>query len=172
MRSGFASTSVIGFFAANMEPAIAIYIGAPVSIGSEVDALCQLHNDLQSAGISATLLVNFHVEGRQIDCVVITERQATMLDFKNLNGPIKGGVNGPWILSGYGGADRPYDGENPYQQALNAKFKLADALKDFHRGAGVGVVPDRGQFVRLFDAAVCVCPKIDPASTVKGDFKC
>ena len=156
-----------------MEPAIAIYIGAPVSIGSEANALCQLHNDLRSAGISAALLVNFHVDGRQIDCVVITERQATMLDFKNLNGPISGGVNGPWMLRDYGGAERPYEGENPYQQGVAAKFALANALKKFHRTANVGVVPDKGQFARLLNAAVCVFPGIAAGSSVtKGDFKC
>jgi hypothetical protein len=156
-----------------MEPAIAIYIGAPVSIGSEVSALYQLYGDLQKAGISVLLLVNFEVGGRQIDCVVITKRQATMLDFKNLNGPIKGGVNGPWMLRDYGGSERRYDGENPYQEVLTAKFALATALRDFHRATGIGVAPDKGQFVRLLNAAVCVFPSIAAGSSVtKGGFKC
>jgi hypothetical protein len=155
-----------------MEPTIAIYIGAPVSIGSEAKALRQLHDDLARAGVRAALLVNFEVGGRQIDCVAVTECQATMLDFKNLNGPVRGGVNGQWILRDYGGAERPYDGENPYQQALDAKFKLANALKEFHKAARVGFAPDRGQFVKLFDAAVCVTPDLDHGSSVQGDFKC
>ena len=156
-----------------MEPAIAIYIGAPVSIGSEVRALKQLHDDLQKAGIPALVLVNFEVEGRQIDCVVVTERQATMLDFKSLNGPIKGGVNGAWTLRDYGGAERPYDGENPYQQSVAAKFALAKALQKFHHSTNVGALPDKGKFVKLLDAAVCVFPDISPGSSVtKGDFKC
>lgn len=155
-----------------MEPAIAIYMGAPVSIGSEIRALKQLYCDLQKVGRDALLFVNFEVGGRQIDCLVVTELQATMLDFKNLNGPVKGGVNGPWMLRDYGGSERRYEGENPYEQGREAKYKLANALKEFHCASGVGVAPDKGQFFRLFDAAVCVYPDLDPQSTVRGDFKC
>lgn len=156
-----------------MEPAIQIYIGAPVSIGSEAKALRCLHDDLSRAGISARLLVNFQVEERQIDCVVITDEQATLLDFKNLNGPIKGGINGPWMLRDYGGAERAYDGENPYQEVLAAKYALAKALQKFHRRKAVGIAPEKGQFARLLDAAVCVVPSIAQGSSVtKGDFKC
>jgi hypothetical protein len=117
--------------------------------------------------------VNVHVEGRQIDCIVITDKQATMLDFKNLNGPIRGGINGPWILRDYGGAEKPYDGVNPYQQVLTAKADLANALKKFHRKKALGVAPDQGQFIKLMNAAVCVFPEIATGSSVtKGDFKC
>ena len=156
-----------------MEPAIAIYIGAPLSIGSEIGALCRLHKDLHRVGASATILVNFHADGRQIDCVVVTERQATMLDFKNLNGPIKGDMNGPWMLRDFGGSERRYEGENPYQEVLSAKFALANALKQFHRTTGIGAAPSKGQFVRLLQAGVCVFPGIAPGSSVTpGDFKC
>ncbi len=155
-----------------MEPAIAIYIGDPVLIGSEIRALTQLYDDLQKIGEPAAIFANFEVGGRQIDCVVVTERQATMLDFKNLNGPVKGGVNGPWMLRDYGGAETRHEGENPYVQGREAKYKLANALKEYHRKSGVGIAPDKNQFFWLFDAAVCVCPDLHPGSSVKGDFKC
>src|SRR5205823_4069529 len=85
-----------------MKPTIKIYIGRPVS-GAEANAVERLHSDLSNRGTDALLLVNFQAKSRQIDCVVVTATQATLLDFKEITGPVRGGVNGLWFIRAHGG---------------------------------------------------------------------
>jgi len=155
-----------------MKPTIKIYVGRPVS-GAEAKAVNRLYFDLSERGVDALLLVNFTAKSRQIDCVVVTPAQATLLDFKEITGPVRGGLNGPWFIRGHGGAETRYPGENPYGEVTTAKYALSDEMMKFQRSHPEVPPPLKRHFYAQFDAAVCICPNIMPGSTLPtGDFKC
>jgi hypothetical protein len=155
-----------------MKPTIKIYIGRPVS-GSEAHAVKRLHSELAERGVDALLLVSFTAKNRQIDCVVVTSTQATLLDFKEITGSVRGGLNGPWFIQAHGGAETRYPGENPYGEVSTAKYALSDAMAIFQRSRPDIPAPRKGHFYVQFDAAVCICPNIAAGSILPpGDFKC
>jgi len=155
-----------------MKPTIKIYIGRPVS-GAEANAVKRLHSDLSERGVEALLLVNFTAKSRQIDCVVVTSTQGTLLDFKEITGPVRGGVNGPWCIRSHGGSEVRYPGENPYMEVIGAKTAVSDEMERFQKKHRDVPSPTRGRFYKQFDAAVCICPDIVAGSTLSpGDFKC
>ncbi len=155
-----------------MKSTIKIYIGRPVS-GAEAKAVKRLHSGLSEQGIDALLLVNFQVRNRQIDCVVISPTQATLLDFKEITGPVRGGMNGPWFIRAHGGGETRYPGENPYVEVSTAKYALSDEMAKFQKNRTDIPAPRKGHFYVQFDAAVCICPDIVPDSSLaQGDFKC
>jgi hypothetical protein len=156
-----------------MKPAIELLIGATVRSG-EALFLRHLVNDLQPIG-NALVLVNFEVpnakSSTQIDFLVVTSNRTELIELKNLNGPIVGTENGPWILTDYSGKVLPYGRTNPWQQARDAKLALNDALRRYAKTAPGTPSPIKGSFYD-FDASVCIYPSIDPRSKlIKGSFK-
>src|SRR2546427_1936468 len=132
-----------------MKPTIKVYIGRPVS-GAEANAVKRLHSDLSERGVDAILLVNFTAKSRQIDCVVVTTTQATLLDFKEIAGPVRGGVNGPWLIRAHGGGETRYPGENPYGEVSTAKYALSDEMAAFQRRQPAVPTPRNGHFYTQF----------------------
>jgi hypothetical protein len=157
-----------------MKPTIKIYIGRPVS-GAEAHALIRLHRDLNERGVDALLLVNFisRSKSRQIDCVAVTANQATLLDFKEITGVLRGSFNGLWLIRSLGGSEVRYPGENPYREVSTAKYALSDDLAAFRKSRPEVPHPKKGHFYTQFDAAVCICPDILSGSQLpQGDYKC
>lgn len=155
-----------------MKPTIKIYVGRPVS-GAEANAVRRLHAELSTRGVDALFLVNFTAKSRQIDCVVVTSHQAVLLDFKEITGPVRGGLNGPWFIRAHGGGEVRYPGENPYIETSSAKFAVSDEMAAFQRREVQIPPPLRKNFYRQFNAAVCICPEIAAGSSLTpGDFKC
>lgn len=155
-----------------MKPTIKVYVGRPVT-GAEANSLRRLHAELLKRGTDALLLVNFTAKNRQIDCVAVTAKQAALLDFKEITGPVRGGVNGPWLIRSHGGMEVRYPGENPYMEVSTAKYALSDEMAVFQRRGKNVPVPCKTHFFKQFTAAVCVCPEIASGSSLSsGDFKC
>lgn len=149
-----------------------ILIGAPLE-GNEAAYLGRLCNVV--AGRQALILANFHLtrgsDSRQVDFVVVTDDYAALVELKNLDGPIEGGVNGPWKLTDRSGRAFYTKAENPYQQALAVKFALSDVMKRYAQDAGEPGPLDQ-HFFREFDAFVSIDPHIGPGSSLfRGDFK-
>lgn len=146
-----------------------IMIGARVA-GVEALVLRQLYREL--GDIDALLLVNFEVNHRQIDFMVVTENYAAILELKCFRGPIFGDINGDWLLEDFAQQKKPYPGGNPWQQALAQKFALSDKMVEFQAKSINLPKPLATHFYSEFDAFVCIYPQIDPQSQVtKGDFK-
>jgi hypothetical protein len=148
---------------------IEIMIGAPVA-GSEAVVLRKLCQDLACADV--LLMVNFEVNHRQIDFMVVTSSYAAVIELKCFRGPVFGDFNGDWLLEDFAQQKSPYPGENPWQQALAQKFALSNKMAEFH-AHGVDIPKPLGHaFYSEFDAFVCIHPQIDPRSQVtKGNFK-
>ncbi len=153
-----------------MKPTITIYIGSPLT-GGEASFLRRLQADL--ADTEGIILANFFVEDQQIDFLVVTAAYpAAILELKNFQGPIFGEKNGFWSLRNLAGKRVRYPGINPYQQAVNQKYKLSDLMGDYQEKTP-GVPPPSGRrFFQDFTAFVCVFPEIHPDSEVtRGDHK-
>lgn len=163
---------LVGTCVEDMNFGVRIYIGEEITVRSEIDAIAQFDSDLRKSGIGALILANFEVEGRQIDFIVVTKYQATMLELKSFTGKVVGGMNGPWILRDYDGIEKEYAGKNPYRQALDAKFRISSAMGKFHRQTGVGAAAERSNYYTFFDSIVCIWPKIDESSLLEDNFKC
>lgn len=154
-----------------MDPTIEILISSPVS--SEAKALCDIVAALRPP---ALVLANFEVSSagisRQIDFVVVTKQRAELIELKTFTAPIKGGMNGPWLLEKSPGVFEQYPGTNPWEQARDAKFALSDAMHDFVKQRPEMPKPAQGRFYGQFDASVTVYPRLMPGSKVpRGNFK-
>jgi hypothetical protein len=151
-----------------MKPTLAILIGAPLE-REEASFLRTLHADL--AGADALVLANFIVDRRQIDYLVVTAAGATIVELKSFAGPIFGGENGDWQFLNAAGRRVSYDG-NPYEQALQQKYALSDAMKRYQQANPAVPRPQKKGFYAEFSAFVCIYPEVHPESKViKGDYR-
>lgn len=150
-----------------MKPTVEILIGAPLS-GNEAYVLRQLVADLQNA-LPALILANFEIPRQnascQIDYVVVSPARTELVELKNFYGPLHGNENGRWMLTDPSGRQIPYESENPWQQARNAKLFLNDAMRAYQKKNPAVPPPRSGRFFE-FDACVCIYPRIDPRSSL------
>ncbi len=103
-----------------------IYLGGPIEHRSERDFLVALVEHLTRLRAPACILANVFLPGRQVDIVVATEHAACVVEVKASRLAVQGGLNGHWARRHADGSWRPY--RNAYQQALDAKFAIKDAL--------------------------------------------
>ncbi|WNJ87940.1 NERD domain-containing protein [Bosea sp. 685] len=106
-----------------------IYLGGPVAHASERVFLRALVARLESQRISAVVLANIMVNGRQLDCVVATPESVSVIEVKQSRLPLRGELNGQWARLTHQGEWAAYP--NAYQQALDARFCLRDAMQSF-----------------------------------------
>lgn len=111
-----------------------LFRGAPVTNSAEAACIRRIRNDLDAAGIEAILLANVTLgpKRRQIDLIVATADTAVVTEIKGYTHPVRGGVNGHWLIAQDDGSQRPMDGANPYQQALENRFTVTDNLRIEH----------------------------------------
>ena len=154
-----------------MQPTTEILVSSPVS-GAEATALRDLVFFLPPpALILANFEVNRGVDSRQIDFVVITPEHAELIELKNLTAPVKGDLNGPWRIEISPGAWKPYDGQNPWEQAKTAKLALSDAMREYARTTP-NVPAATRQFFHQFEASVAIYPELCSGSQVPtGNIK-
>ncbi len=155
-----------------MKPTVEILISSPLS-GSEAAALRDL---LASISAPALILANFEITtgnaAHEIDFVVITESRAELIELKNISGPVRGGVNGPWQIETSPGLWVPYVGQNPWEQARDAKLALSDAMHEYAKTRAGIPGPTKRRYYEQFDASVTVYPILIPGSKVGvGNYK-
>ncbi|MBA8909912.1 nuclease-related domain-containing protein [Aminobacter ciceronei] len=151
---------------------IEIYFGEPVTQLSERRFLSRLVADLEKAGRSAIILANVVLKtggvSRQIDFIVATEHAAAVVEVKGFARAVRGGENGAWEERGDAPENwTPLRGENPYRQAVNARFAVSDALKE------AGLAPANGSQPYLaLHGVLCGYPQLPAGSAVpSGDQK-
>jgi hypothetical protein len=111
----------------NIAPvANAIYIGAPIDQNSERQFLASTIRWLEERQVTYIALVNVHIRGRQIDCIVATPKSVSVVEVKSSYLPVRGDLNGTWSRLDASGTWRTYN--NAYQQALDAKNALRDEM--------------------------------------------
>ncbi|MBP7817081.1 MAG: NERD domain-containing protein [Phenylobacterium sp.] len=104
-----------------------IYLGGPIDNGSERMLLSALVDHLKTLDFEAVILANIFLPSRQVDLVVATAHGACVVEAKASRLPVRGEFNGMWARRYADGTWRPY--RNAYQQALDAKFAIRDALR-------------------------------------------
>lgn len=136
-----------------------IFCGGPLEHDSERIFLRALVDHLARGAAAAVVLCNFQLKGRQIDFVVATEDAVALIEAKATKLPVRGEINGPWERLSPSGEWTPF--RNPYQQALDAKNRLRDAMA---QAAPIGdFYPD---------GFVAMTGDLPAASTITaGDFK-
>jgi hypothetical protein len=136
-----------------------IYLGAAVSEWSDRQALHYAYASLSAADVPFLLLANFHLGGRQVDCVAVTERRVVVVEAKASRTPVRGDIDGDWARLTFSGQWRQYT--NGYQQTLRQKNLLLDAMREHG---------DVGSFYP--DGAVVFVTGLPTGSAVTtGDFK-
>lgn len=106
---------------------IKIYLGAPIEHASERKFLATIFSHLKNQGIPAVIFANFELGGRQIDCVIATATSAYVVEVKTSQFPVRGDLNGEWKKLTASGRWIGYT--NAFQQAVEAKNRLRDAMK-------------------------------------------
>lgn len=84
----------------------------------------------QNSEIDCILIGNYSIEGVELDALILTEGNVTILEFKNYGGNIIAVENGPWTSDGRiipGGAY----GKNPFCQARLNRSKAIKGLSFF-----------------------------------------
>ena len=155
-----------------MKPTIEILISSPLS-GSEAAALRDLLIEINAP---ALILANFEIafagSAHEIDFVVITGSRAELIELKNITAPVKGGVNGPWQIETSPGLFVTYPGQNPWEQARDAKLALSDAMHEYAKTRAGVPAPTKRRYYEQFDASVTVYPALVAGSKVgAGNYK-
>lgn len=138
---------------------LTIFCGEPLEHASERVFLGALVDHLARGAIPAVVLCNFQLKGRQIDFIVAMENAVALVEAKATRLPVRGEINGAWERLSPSGEWGPF--RNPYQQALEAKNRLRDAMNQ---------VASIGSFYP--DGFVAMTGELPAGSTITtGDFK-
>ncbi|RWQ12814.1 nuclease-related domain-containing protein, partial [Mesorhizobium sp.] len=143
----------------NQTRQLTIFCGGLLEHDSERVFLRALVDHLARGATAAVVLCNFQLKGRQIDFVVATENAVALVEAKATKLPVRGEINGAWERLSPSGEWASF--RNPYQQALDAKNRLRDAMA---QAAPIGdFYPD---------GFVAMTGELPAGSTVtSGDFK-
>ena len=142
--------------------AMEIYVGAPIEYESERSTLKQIERLLTDDRRSAIVFANISIDSRQIDFVLALDDLVLVIEAKSYSRPVRGGENGPWQVQVASGDWK--DIPNLYDQALNVKYAVKDAMRSFcctevpYPAAALVFVPDipRGSQIDSGDFKVSV----------------
>ncbi|MBK8082339.1 MAG: NERD domain-containing protein [Devosia sp.] len=135
-----------------------IFIGDTVANGSVQAVLACVVAHLETAHISCVIFANVNLGGRQLDCIVLTETRALVIEAKGYRRRLRGGPNGPWQVQIAGGEWKGT--RNAYLQARDAALALRDAMRAF--------ATDEPPYPT---AALVFEPHVPEGSELSGDFK-
>jgi hypothetical protein len=109
---------------------VELYLGAPIVHASERMVLSHVVETLRVERITALILANVHLSGRQIDLIVATDEFALVIEAKQSSRPLRGTQNGHWEFQAATGEWKSI-GRNYYQQTLDARHAVRDAMGAF-----------------------------------------
>ncbi|WP_396593311.1 NERD domain-containing protein [Brevundimonas sp. R86498] len=145
-------------------PRVEVYFGGPPTDRTENKFLARLEADLYRLGQDAVIFANFLVgpKSQQIDALVATETGALLVEIKGYGSPVRGALNGAWSQRMPDGTRRSLGSRNPYHQASDGRFAVADLIKTQLKRDGLPAL----------DGLVCLYPS-PPSGTdlPTGDFK-
>jgi Nuclease-related domain len=104
-----------------------IYLGGQIAHASECKFLAFIVTWLEEQRLPSIVLANVEIDGRQIDCIVVTDNTVSVVEVKTSQFPIRGDINGTWTRLSASGEWKDYT--NAYQQAVGAKNRVRDAMQ-------------------------------------------
>ncbi|WP_080410954.1 nuclease-related domain-containing protein [Burkholderia ubonensis] len=147
---------------------VEVFLGHEIEEPTELRFLRRLCADLEAIGDPVLILGNFYCgpHRTQIDFVVVTARGATVVEVKGFRLPVAGGVNGQWTSLLANGARRTISSKNPFQQGLDARHAVTDALS---RATAV----DSSRAKQAVGGNLCLFPEPLAGSSIpNSNFKC
>ena len=102
------------------------------STWAENEFFADLIKRFDRANFEVALLTDVYVNGKQLDCVLLSSKGAFIYEHKNYSGAIRGSENGEWTLNKPSGESviiNP-NRENPFQQTRGQRFALMNYLND------------------------------------------
>lgn len=97
----------------------------------QFDALCRILGELETQmGGEYVLVGNYNIEGVELDALLFTPQAALVIEFKNWDGSIVAGENGPWTSDGRTIAGGAY-GKSPFAQARLNRSRTAAGLRKY-----------------------------------------
>ncbi|CAJ2784238.1 nuclease-related domain-containing protein [Burkholderia pseudomallei] len=145
-----------------------VFLGHEIEEPTELRFLRRLCADLEAIGDPVLILGNFYCGPlrTQIDFVVVTSRGATVVEVKGFRLPVAGGVNGQWTSLLPSGERRTISSKNPFQQGLDARHAVTDALS---RATAV----DSSRAKQAVGGNLCLFPEPLAGSSIPtSNFKC
>lgn len=152
--------------------AVQVWIGEKPEHPNERRAIVALANGLDRLEGLYLVLSNFHVGGRTIDMTIIKHDAIFIIELKNCNGKIIGGVNGPWYVEGTHGELKQLNPgrSNPYNQVISCYYSLTNFLNE-HRSQIFSAQKARQVNFRTCKRLVVIAPRIPPGSEIVLDWK-
>ena len=132
---------------------IQIFSGGLIEYQSEKDVIKSLIDYLISHGEESIIFTNINI-GRQIDLVLITQKQIFVIEIKGNHTALKGSTNGSWHY--FTNGQWHTIGKNFYQQSLDAKNYFKNLL------------PKEAEYPK---AALVLVPGKQPQSKIQLDYK-
>jgi hypothetical protein len=151
---------------------VQVWVGEKPEHANERRAIVALANGLDRLEGLYLLLSNFHVGGRTIDLAIIKQDALFIIELKNYNGKISGGVNGPWFVESSNGERKrlnPGRG-NPYNQVISYYYSLTNFLNE-HRTDFLSEHKARTVNFRTCRRLVVIAPTIHKDSQIELDWK-
>nr|WP_255494817.1 nuclease-related domain-containing protein [Luteibacter sp. Sphag1AF] len=81
---------------------MSVYVDEAIEHASERDVLAALVDSLLYAGTGASIFANFHIGGRQMDCLIATDALTLVVEAKHFSRRVRGKVNGLWQMRAAG----------------------------------------------------------------------
>ncbi len=152
--------------------AVQVWIGEKPEHPNERRAIVALANGLDRMDGLYLVLSNFHVGGRTIDMTIIKHDAIFIIELKNCNGKIIGGVNGPWYMENTNGERKRINPgrSNPYNQAISYYYSLTNFLNN-HRSEFLSEHKAQQINFRTCRRLVVIAPKIPESSEIDLDWK-
>ncbi|MHA6894912.1 NERD domain-containing protein [Ralstonia pseudosolanacearum] len=147
---------------------VEIYLGHAIEEPTELRLLNRLRADLEAKAQSCIVFANFYVghARTQVDFVVATEKGATVIEVKGYRYPVEGGVNGAWQSKLDETRRRRISSKNPFQQAIDARYAIADEVS-------TQFVIDSVRSRQAIGGNLCLFPAPLLSSNIpEGNFKC
>jgi energy-coupling factor transporter ATP-binding protein EcfA2 len=145
-----------------------VYLGHDIEDITEQRFLRRLRLDLEAVGEHSLVLGNFYCGPlrTQIDFVVVTAHGATVVEVKGYRHPVEGGMNGQWKLVLPDGQRRTIASKNPFRQAIDARYAVADELSK-------KMDVDSGSAKQAVGGNLCLFFEPLPGCNIPdGNFKC
>lgn len=129
--------------------------------------LCRRLAEQIPSDVCYTLLLNFYLNGKQLDALLLTPHKFIVIDFKRVNSLLRSlDSNGPWrCVDGYELEGSGYG--NPFKQVTKYRRQLGHVLVNYQRqvfvGDRIGCRAERldfGKVMGYVSGGICLGPEI------------
>ena len=115
---------------------VRLFCSTNESTWAENKFFADLFDRFKNSNFDVSILTDLNIEGKQLDCVVLSSKGAFIYEHKNYTGKVVGSENGEWTLQKPDGDSVIINRNrnNPFQQTRDQRFSLMNFLnKHFNK---------------------------------------